>query len=240
MKYGTSQTPVLAEVIREAMEQRLSEVNTFMPAIVTKYVPGEQEVNVQPTLKIAYVCDDGTEGTDTLPEIQHVKVLFPRAGGFFLSMPIEKGDLVALVCSQRSLDEWSGSSGKVIMDPIDLRMHDISDAVAIPGLYPDSKALPDNINSGMAVGKERGIQLRITDSDTVEITSGGAEASTGGFVALADLVLTELQKIETAFAAHIHVTTATVGAGPTVGVLSPTATSIATLVAPRSTNLKAD
>lgn len=52
---------------------------------------------------------------------------------------------------------------------------------------------------------------------TSEIKLGAAAAQ---FVALADDVLSELNDIRTQFDAHIHVTTATVGASATVGVLS--------------------
>lgn len=49
---------------------------------------------------------------------------------------------------------------------------------------------------------------------------GGAEPA-DDFVALAQKVLTELNDIRQKFDAHIHVTTATVGATPTAGVIAP-------------------
>ena len=195
MKLGTSTTPVLAEVIREAFENRLSDLHTAMPGTIVKYDARTQEASVQPLLKRAYVNEDGSEGLDELPIIQGVQVAFPRAGKYFMTFPLAKGDPVLLVFSERSLDEWSASSGKVTLDPIDLRMHDLSDAIAIPGCYPDTKPLPDSVGSGVAIGKEKGVHIRITDGDTIEITTRGAETSVGGFVALASLVQAELQAI---------------------------------------------
>jgi hypothetical protein len=49
------------------------------------------------------------------------------------------------------------------------------------------------------------------------------------FVALADLVSARLDLIQATFDAHIHITTATVGATPTPGVIAPTATPIGPL-----------
>ena len=241
MKLGTSQSPGLAEVIREAFGNSLSNLHTSMPGSIVKYYPETQEADVQPLLKLAYVNEDGTEGVDELPVIQGVQVAFPRAGKFFMTFPLAKGDPVLLVFSERSLDEWSASSGKVPVDPVDLRMHDLSDAVAIPGCYPDTKPLQDDVVKGVALGKEKGVHIRITEDETVEITTKGETTSVGGFVALAELVLDELNKIETAYKSHTHqyipplhpaVVTPIPTAGPSV--------AIAALTEPASTNLKAD
>ena len=239
MKLGTSNTPVLAEVIREAFENRLSDLHTAMPGTIVKYDARTQEASVQPLLKRAYINEDGSEGLDELPIIQGVQVAFPRAGKFFMTFPLAKGDPVLLVFSERSLDEWSASSGKVTLDPIDLRMHDLSDAIAIPGCYPDTKPLPDSVGKGVAIGKEKGVHIRITDGDTIEITTRGAETSVGGFVALASLVNDELSSIATAFSSHVH-TGVTVGAGVTGSVAPLPAPPPYTAGAVASKNLKAD
>jgi hypothetical protein len=48
-----------------------------------------------------------------------------------------------------------------------------------------------------------------------------AERDAGDWVALASLVLAELNDIREKFDAHIHTTTATVGASATPGVIAP-------------------
>ena len=237
MTLGTSTTPVLAEVLREALENRLSDVHTSMPGVVTKYNPKTQEASVRPLLQRAYVNEDGTEGLDELPIVQGVQVLFPRAGKYFFTFPLEVGDPVLLVFSERSLDVWAESSGSVAVDPLDLRMHDLSDAVAIPGCYPDTKPLPDDVSKGAALGKEKGVHIRITDNDTVEITTKGATTAVGGFVALATLVLAELNKIKTAYDSHTHLYTPGVLAAIATAVPIPI---IPVMTEPSSTNLKAD
>lgn len=59
------------------------------------------------------------------------------------------------------------------------------------------------------------------------------------FVALANLVLARLNTIQAAFDAHIHVTTATIGASATPGVLSPTASPIGPLASVAASKVKA-
>lgn len=61
---------------------------------------------------------------------------------------------------------------------------------------------------------------RVYLSDDGVVYLGGAESS-DEFVALATKVLNELNDIRTKFDAHIHVTTATVGATATAGVIAP-------------------
>lgn len=59
------------------------------------------------------------------------------------------------------------------------------------------------------------------------------------FVALADKVLTELNSIKSAFDSHIHITTATVGASATVGVIQPPAPGMPSPSSVAATKVKA-
>jgi hypothetical protein len=230
----TSRSPELIEVIRAAIEQATGDVFVALPGKVAKYDSARQVAEVKPLLKRAVLAQDGSEGLDTLPPISDVPVVFPRAGGYFLSLPVSVGDNVLLVFCDRSIDEFSQSPGGSDLDPVDFRTHDISDAVAIPGFYPTPRAITDSVKTGAAFGKEHGAQVRVTDNGTVEATSNGATDSAGGFVALASLVLSELQKIQTALTTHAH-------AGVTTGSgTSGTAASVYVPSAVASVNLKAD
>jgi hypothetical protein len=159
-----------------------------------------------------------------------------RGGGYFLSLPLAPGDTVELIFNERSIDKFVNSSAGTPVDPVDLRKHDLSDAIAIPVSFVLSKSLKDEISSGAVFGKELGCQLRATGS-AMEVVTAGAPASIGGFVALAQLVLTELGKIKTAYDSHTHLynpgPSALVATAAPLPVL-PTAGSVA------STNLKAD
>ncbi len=184
----TSRSPELIEVIRAAIEQATGDVFVALPGKVTKYDSARQVAEVKPLLKRAVLAQDGSEGLDTLPPISDVPVVFPRPGGYILTLPVSVGDNVLLVFCDRSIDEFSQSPGGSDLDPVDFRAHDISDAVAIPGFYPIPRAITDSVKTGAAFGKEHGAQVRVTDGGTVEAVGNGATASTGGFVALANLV----------------------------------------------------
>lgn len=182
-----SRSPELIEVLRTALDQASGELFVALPGKVVSYSPSKQTADIKPLLKKGLVFDDGSEEAEALPILPEVPVVFPRGGGYFLSFPLEIGDNVLLVFCDRSIDSYSQSSGAVDIDPVDLRTHDIADAVAIPGFFPSPRTLRDQIGRSAAFGKEAGTQVRARGS-TVEITTGGADAATGGFVALANLV----------------------------------------------------
>jgi hypothetical protein len=49
-------------------------------------------------------------------------------------MPVDVGDYVLLLFNEKSIDSFSQIGG--LVDPDDMRKHDLTDAVALPGFYP--------------------------------------------------------------------------------------------------------
>jgi len=76
----------------------------------------------------------------------------------------------------------------------------------------------------------------------VTITTGGVIEINGAsdFVALAQLVLAQLNDIRTKHDSHTHITTATVGASPTPGVIAPPTTPMGPASSVAAVNLKTD
>ncbi len=123
-------TPSMAQVLKDAIDGRLAELHTAMPALVESYDAATGFAAVSPCLKRKYVAGDLVE----LPVINNVPVLFPRGGNAAITFELQKGDVVLLVFAERSVDRWKTAGGKV--DPKDPRKHALSDAFAIPGGYP--------------------------------------------------------------------------------------------------------
>ena len=157
-------TPTLTELIQSFLEYRLSDVHTAIPARVTNYSAQEQKASVQPLIKKQY--QDGT--IESNPIITGVPVIFPSGGGALLSFPIQAGDIVLLVFSERSLDNWVASSGQEVT-PNDGRKHDFSDAIAIPGLFTFVKTLAADPND--VVLKFNGGSIKIKADGSVEINA---------------------------------------------------------------------
>lgn len=155
--------PLLAAIERAAVDLRVS-----IPASVESYDAQKQRASVKPLLNRRYA--DGEEAE--LPVIAGVPVVWPRAGGAAMTMPVQKGDGVLLVFSDRSLDGWLVKGGKVTPD--DPRHHDLSDAVAIPGLVSFADA-PGHADDGVVVGFKDGARAKFGDGDTLAIGNSSEE-----------------------------------------------------------------
>jgi hypothetical protein len=110
-RLGSSRTPGLPELLRAAMANNGKDQFVALPGVVRKYDSVTQRADVKPLLERAYTDDTGDDLTDDLPEIPKVPVVFPRAGNFFFSMPVEAGDNVLLLFCDRSIDNYMQSNG---------------------------------------------------------------------------------------------------------------------------------
>jgi hypothetical protein len=193
-----SRSPNLAELLRVAMENRLLEVHTSLPGRVEKINASTQTVDVKPLIKRRYADPDGTEVDESLPVIPRVPLAFPRAGNFKITWPIRKGDLVDLVFTETSRDNFKAGDGGEV-DPDDFRRFDLSDAVAYPGGHPESKALTDFSPDHIEIGTDGGVIVSI-HSD--EIHLGSRQASDA--LALASKVKSELDTLQGNYDTHTH------------------------------------
>lgn len=226
MRASTTRSPSLEEVLRAAIDYRLLGVHTALPARVESYDAASQKISAKPLVRALTPTADGGELNESVPIINDVPVVFPRAGGFFISLPVQQGDHVLLIFNERSVDKFIAGEGDEV-DPIDPRDHDLSDAVALVGFYPFSKSLADAISANLVLGKEAGTQVHIKDG---EIDLGSENAA--DFVAQAQKVLTELSAIIGKYNEHTHtkVTTGSDVSGPAVPLMITPPGSVAAAV----------
>lgn len=193
-----SANPSEHEVLLEAIRSQVARVHTALPGVVVSYDEATQTASVRPAFKFAYRdATDGTVKRYTPPAIPKVPVAFPGGGDFSITWPLAAGDSVLLVFSERSLDEWRQVAGSG-HEPGDLRRFDLSDAIAYPGLRSPADPIP-------AAGYAAGVMVHRAD----ELRLGSSLATS--FVALADLVLAELNALRAEIILHTHAT----GIGPT-------------------------
>lgn len=162
----SSETKTLPEVLRIAMDQVLRNVNKWLPCQVTR-VENNSVVDVQPCIKENFRL----QGVQTLPIIPSIPVQHPRGAGYFIKLPVKVGDYGRVVFADRSLDNWLVNGG--VVDPQDVRIHDLSDAVFIPGLFPLNNVLPGDpedlvINNGEA-------EIIVKPNGTFQVTNGTNE-----------------------------------------------------------------
>lgn len=226
-----SRSPDLAEVIRMALSAHQDKIHVSLPGAIEAYDAARQVADVKPLLRRPLVASDGTElEPESLPILMDVPVVFPRGGGFFISFPLAKGDLVHLVFVEKSMDQWLDGEGQETT-PADFRMHSLSDAVAYPGLYPRGLALADAHAENLVVGRDGDAAAHFRPDGEIHLGSDGA----ADYVALAQLVKDEVTALRdtvnglvSTYNSHIHTTTATIGAGAVPGIISaPTSTASA-------------
>lgn len=142
---------------------RKSQLGMFvhLPGVVTSFDPKTLTASIQPA--IDRKLDDGS--LIKLPTLDDVPVLFPRAQAGALVFPLAEGDHVLLCFSQRSLDKWKDQGSGFA--PIDNRLFDISDAIAIPGCFPPSKPL-DPVPEGFELRATENLKLTVGKVLTVE------------------------------------------------------------------------
>lgn len=114
----------------------LSTLRVSMPGIVQSFDPDTVTAVVQPAIKGDELDENGVSQSITLPLLVDVPVIFPRGGGCTLTFPVKAGDECLVIFSDRCIDFWWQNGG--IQEPVDDRVHDLSDAFAIVG--PQSQA----------------------------------------------------------------------------------------------------
>ncbi|WP_414675081.1 Gp138 family membrane-puncturing spike protein [Luteibacter sp.] len=135
-----------------------------LPGVIVSFNPEAQTATVQPLIR--QVMIDGT--TQNLPVLQDVPVAFPRGGGFVLTFPVSEGDECQLVFNDRCIDGWWFSGNP--SEPLDYRIHDLSDATAQVGISSQPKVIPGFEMGAVALRKLDGsAYLKIDAAGVVRI-----------------------------------------------------------------------
>jgi hypothetical protein len=129
------ETPTLLENIENLIDIALRNVNTAMPGEIVSYEPSLNTAVIKPAFTRTY-----TDGTIVeIPNLEDVPIAFPRSGTAAITFPLKAGDSVLLVFCQRNIEQWKLFGGTVTPDT---RKFNLSDAVAIPGVYSASNPIP--------------------------------------------------------------------------------------------------
>lgn len=212
----SDRAPSLIEVIEKAINSRMRDTHCALPARVESYDADTQKVSVLPLLKGWRRDGEGKRHSVQLPVVTGVPVVFPGAGGFRLTFPVAKGDTVLLVFADYCVDIWLNQGG--VVDPIDERTHNLSDAIAIPGLRDFGHALSNAPTDGASMGHDSGPTIHFRDD---EVQLGGDDASQP--VLLGSLYHTAVKTVWTALVTALEVPA--VASAPLTGTILATAIS---------------
>lgn len=168
------------ETHRVVMDGRQASMWTALPGIVTSYNPVTMTASVQPAVQARVVAPEATNVN--LPLLPDVPVSFPKGGPYHMTFPIKPGDECLLVFSSRCIDNWWQHGG--VQAQRDLRMHDLSDAIALVGPYSQGGKLANVSPNTMQIrtddhklmiefDKENMMTRVVTNDVTIDIDGNG-------------------------------------------------------------------
>jgi hypothetical protein len=171
-------------ILSPESQQRLSfsrmmlGVNTAIPGIVTAWDAASNLATVRPAIRMQIIRPDGAVDYLDLPAVENVPACLPRstAGGVLLTVPIKPGDACLLIFSQRAIDHFVQHGG--IQNPLtsdrpdlcEMRHHDLSDAIMLPGLWSIPDAVENWANDALELRTEDGSVKLALKSSGIEIT----------------------------------------------------------------------
>lgn len=142
--------------------QAQKNIHTALPAKIVSFNAERQTATL--AIQITQLLTDG--GTVQIPPLVDVPVSFPRGGGFAFTFPLASGDEGIAIFSERCIDGW-WQSGKA-SEPLDVRLHDFSDAMFIPGICSTPNVISEFFSNGLS--------MQTVDANTyIRITNGGIQ-----------------------------------------------------------------
>lgn len=157
-------SPDLLTIIKDAVTAEMLGVWTSLPCEVVSYDPEAVTVELKPLIRVPARTPDGGIEMLEIPILQDVPVMFPCAGGFTITHPINVGDECLVNFSSRNIDLWWQSGG--VQNPFDTRHHDLSDGFAFFRPQSQGKKI-----SGISTDN---LEIRSDDNATkIQITPGG-------------------------------------------------------------------
>jgi hypothetical protein len=175
---------MLIDVIKGYVNKGVEHLHTAIPGKVIRYDASQQRADIQPLVKERYLDEKVVD----YPPILDVPVIFPSAGGGIITFPVEIGDTMLVIFCERSIDKWVRSNTNNTIDPKDTRKHDLSDAVAIPGLYSFQKAKGSDTND--VVIKYSGSSIKLKKSGDIELIPQGLVKISGDLLVDGDITTT--------------------------------------------------
>lgn len=162
------------EIYRTLGKNISTSIHVCLPCVVQSYNPQKRTVEVQPLIREKVTNQQGIISYVEYPLLINVPVVFPQAGNFVISFPIQKGDECIVIFSDLSYDFWWEKGN--VQNPVELRRHDLSDGLAIFGIKNQMKQANDSGASSSNLklyNSSTGTAIEVMDSDIRFTYSGG-------------------------------------------------------------------
>jgi hypothetical protein len=150
------------------LKQLLYALRTAMPCIVQSFDSATQTVTVLPAvMEKMYTNQGGFQAATDIPwdkPFGKIPVVFPKAGGLALTMPVQAGDECLVVFADMCIDQWWQAGGANNVQ-IEKRRHDLSDGFAIMGVWSQPNLISDyNTSAAELRTLDGSVKLALSDS----------------------------------------------------------------------------
>jgi hypothetical protein len=145
------------EVYRKMLDGISNTIRVSAPGVIQSFNPTTQTAIIQLSTK-EKINLNGNLSWEQIPLLVDVPVLFPRAGGFSITFPVQAGNECLVIFGDNCIDGFWQSGGTDNIQ-LDKRRHDLSDGMAIiTGISQPNKL------SGVSTSS---MQIRSDDGSTV-------------------------------------------------------------------------
>lgn len=175
---------MFSEVIQSHINAAMKDLYTTLPAKVTRVYKEGSSTVVSVQIMVNKIDTSGKVFIE--PELDDVPIVWPSAGGCYITLPIEEGDQVLLHFAMRSCVSYKNSDGVDTQTPPTKRSHNVNDVFAVPSMLPyqlgtevDSQAV--RISSGAT-------EIRIMKDGTIELGEGATERLIKGDAFLSQMI----------------------------------------------------
>lgn len=175
------------EVLKEFVYSKMLDFHTSFPAKIVA-IHDNNSVDVKPLIKTKMV--DGTQREYEVIYNVRDAINSGSFGDAYITFPLEVGDTVWVMISERDTYNLMKSNGSEPKDSTTLETHDLSDAFCFPCFFTDTKKIPRdnkniNIKNGsttLVIGKDSITATTTTYNVNAETTNISGDVNIGGNV----------------------------------------------------------
>lgn len=203
--------PAAIDVLRAHLDLLEQDMHTCLIARVQSYDAPSQTADLVPVVRHAVEQPDGSTVYEELPVLPHVPVAMPRAGDWFIGLPVAPGDFCVVHVFDAASEHWRAGDGSD-QYPGDVERRSLGSCVAYPvNCYPRTAALahaPPQ-NGDLVIGSDEGTGTRLAfkPDGRVVLTQGATvvlQVDANGTVQLGGNAATQLLALANLVTAQLN------------------------------------
>lgn len=158
------------ELFRRMISEQVTGLRVASPGIIESFNPKTQTATVQLAIREKVNINGNLTWTD-VPLLMDVPVMFPRGGGYSVTLPVGKGSEVLVIFGDNTIDGFWQSGGTGNAQP-DSRKHDLSDGMAIPTGISQPNKLSNVSTDSLQIKNDEGTAMVEVKGTTINILGG--------------------------------------------------------------------